>query len=163
AGGARSPSRPRRDGAALGSGRARPRPRAGDPVRDRRRQGAPEGDPQRLRPGAGAALSAAQGTPRDLASARARPPDRTATAAAGVRPRPDGCRRNGGFRRSPGAAPSPRSSSRPNTTALAAVPPPPLTPRPRRPLSSQRSNAHTGTAVTKFHGDRDILVDAPFS
>ena len=25
-------------------------------------------------------------------------------------------------------------------------------------LSSQRCNDHTGTAVTKFHGDRDILI-----
>jgi hypothetical protein len=35
----------------------------------------------------------------------------------------------------------------------------PHTPRPRRPLSSQRHNDHTGTAVTKFHGVRDILQD----
>ena len=65
-------------------GRARPRPRAGDPVRDRRRQGAAQGDPQRLRRGAGAELCAAQGAQRDRPPARARPAGGEAAAAQGV-------------------------------------------------------------------------------
>ncbi len=65
-------------------GRARPRPRAGDPVRDRRRQGAAQGDPRRLRRGAGAALRPAQGAQRARPPARARPARRQAAAAPGV-------------------------------------------------------------------------------
>ncbi|MGH2379567.1 MAG: hypothetical protein ACRDGT_14005, partial [Candidatus Limnocylindria bacterium] len=37
----------------------------------------------------------------------------------------------------------------------------PLTPRPRRPLSSSAPDHHTGTAAAKFHGDRDILGSRP--
>jgi putative transposase len=48
--------------ALLRPGRAWPRPRARHPVRSRRRQGAAQGDPQRLRRGARAALHPAQGT-----------------------------------------------------------------------------------------------------
>ena len=54
-------------------------------------------------------------------------------------------------------ATSPPSSSRSNATTTVAVTPIPLTPRPRRPLSSSPPDHHTGTAATKFHGDRDIL------
>jgi len=73
-----------RDGAALGPGRARPRARAGDPVRARRRQCAPEGDPQRLRRGAGAAVCAAQRAQCARPPARARPAAGEAAAATGV-------------------------------------------------------------------------------
>ena len=52
----------------------------------------------------------------------------------------------------------PRRRDRTRPRPLAVTPSTPLTPRPRRPLSSQRCNDHTGTAVTKFHGDRDILL-----
>ena len=76
--------RDRRDGAALRSGRARPRPRAGDPVRDRRRQGAAQGDPQRLRRRARATLPAAQRAQRDRASTRTRAAGGEAAAAPGV-------------------------------------------------------------------------------
>ena len=70
--------RDRRDRAALRPGRARPRPRAGAAVRDRRRQGAAQGDPRRLRRGAGAALQPPQGAQRARAPARTRPARRQA-------------------------------------------------------------------------------------
>ena len=35
--------------------------------------------------------------------------------------------------------------------------PRPSRPRPRRPLSSSPPDRHTGTAVAKFHDERDIL------
>jgi hypothetical protein len=88
-----------------------------------------------------------------------------ATSSAGRRARwrcagpPPACSKpNGSFGRSSATATSPPSSSRSNTTTtLAVTPSTPHTPRPRRPLSSQRSNDQTGTAVTTFHGDQDIL------
>ena len=62
--------RGRRDRAALGSRGARPRPRAGHPVRHRRSESAAQGGPQRLWRGAGPALRAAQGAQRRRPSAR---------------------------------------------------------------------------------------------
>jgi site-specific DNA recombinase len=64
-----------------------PIPTAGQPAGSllhTQSQGAAQSDPQRLRPGAGAALSAPQGKKRDRASARTRPADGEAAAAAGV-------------------------------------------------------------------------------
>ena len=76
--------RDRRDRAAVGPGRARPGSRAGDAVRDRRIEGAAQGDPVRVRRGARAALSAAQGTQRARPSPRARPATGQGPAAPGV-------------------------------------------------------------------------------
>ena len=59
-----------RHGTAVGSRRARPRPRAGDAVRHRRRQSDQKGDPRRLWRGAGAAVCSPQGTQRARAHAR---------------------------------------------------------------------------------------------
>jgi hypothetical protein len=76
--------RDRGDGAALRPGRAWPRPRAGHSVRDRRRQGAAQSDPRRLRRSAGPALRAAQGTERARPSPRARPAAHEEPTAQGV-------------------------------------------------------------------------------
>ena len=47
-----------------------------------------------------------------------------------------------------------RDRARPQPPPARSAP----TPRARRPLSSSPPDHHTGTAATKFHGDRDILL-----
>ena len=99
--------------AARRSRRPRPRSRAGDPVRDRRRQGAAPGDQGRLRRArARASLPSAQGAQRHRSAARARPRPG---------PRPDARGVVADRRR---AAPSSGSScSPPSSTAPGPTPP----------------------------------------
>ena len=94
--------------------RPRPRSRAGDPVRDRRRQGAAQGDQGRVRRArAGASLSPPQGAKCHRPAARARP-------AADPRPDP----RRVGADRTPTSPSSGSSSSPPSSTAPGPTPPP---------------------------------------
>jgi hypothetical protein len=76
--------RHRRQGAAVEPRRPRTRPGPGCALRDRRRQGAQEGDRRSARPGARPALYPAQGAKRARPPSRARQAGRAAEAAAGV-------------------------------------------------------------------------------
>ena len=235
----------RRDRAALRPGRPRPRPRAGRALRDRRRQGAPQGGPRRARrpapvqrcirhkernvldhlperdrPGRQAAaapgLGARRPRPRARASCERSPASSTARhpgAAASLREghggdahRSPGSGSRGSLKRTlavdqpvrvddrdASAAPAATSSAGSPATWRSAGPPPACSkpngnsgkiigyrdlaklalaierdldppnrppPRPRRPLRSSPPEHHTGTAVAKFHDERDILCSA---
>ena len=73
-----------RQAAALEPRRSRPRPRPGRALRDRRREGAPQGDRRGARPGARPTLYPAQGAERARPPARARPAGGEAAAAASM-------------------------------------------------------------------------------